>query len=50
LQQGLQRIITESLFTSSSLGRPGEGSKIVIKTGAEINEPVTVMSREFLWL
>src|SRR5262249_39177380 len=38
LQQGLQRIITESLFTSSSLGRQGEGSKIVIKIGTEINE------------
>jgi hypothetical protein len=37
LQQGLQRIITESLLTPSSLGCPGEGSKIVIKTVEEIN-------------
>jgi hypothetical protein len=45
LQQGLQRIITDSLFATSSLGRPGEGSKIVIKTVAEINARIFLKLR-----
>src|SRR5262245_31401620 len=48
LQQGLQRIITDSLFATSSLGRSGEGSKIVIKTVAEINTSVFLKLRSIV--